>query len=72
MVHLRQPFFSIAAAAIFGLLGLLYGANAVADIPITIAMFGFEAVITPVMNYVAAGLMFVMAYFALAHLKNER
>lgn len=72
MVHLRQPFFSIASAAIFGVLGLMYGANAASGVPIVIGMFGFEAVVPPVMNTVVAGLMFVMAYFALVHLKKER
>ena len=66
MVHIRQPFFSIVTAIIFSIMGLLYGWNAAE---------GNSAVLGPInlgvpTTWGLAGVMFLMAYFAIVHLKE--
>lgn len=67
MIHIRQPFFSIATAAIFALLGL--GAACIAVNPEPLIIMGEEA--PKQVLWAFTGLAFVMAYFALVHLKNS-
>lgn len=65
MVHIRQPFFSIATATIFGGLGLIYGIGANDGYPVVLG----GAELDSVYGYALSGLLFLMAYFALVHLK---
>jgi len=66
MVHIRQPFFSIVAAVIFGLLGTLYGLSAGQG---SGAVLGSIELNVPV-TWALSGVMFLMAYFALVHIKE--
>ena len=66
MVHMRQPFFSIAASIIFSLLGLVYAIDAVHGDTVTMA--GANA--SPSLLWAIAGMMFLMSYFSLVHLKD--
>jgi len=68
MFHIRQPFFSIVSAFIYTLMGLLFAGSAVDGV--TSHLGGFE--LGPVAAWVFTGLMFVMAYFSLVHLRHER
>jgi len=64
MIHIRQPFFSIAASAVFGLLALLLDAatNSV------VVIGGTE--LTSSAAWALTGVLFLMAYFSLVHLKD--
>jgi len=66
MIHIRQPFFSIANAAVFALLGLGAACLAVNAEPLVI--MAQEAPKQALWAFV--GLSFLMAYFSLVHLKN--
>ncbi len=66
MVHMRQPFFSIATSIIFSLLGLVYGIDAIHNNAVVIA----GAEVSPSALWTIAGTMFLMAYFALVHLHD--
>jgi len=66
MVHIRQSFFSIATAVIFSILGLLYGLGAAKGMGATIG----SAELSTSVTWALAGLMFVMSYFALVHIKD--
>jgi len=66
MVHIRQPFFSIAAASVFGILGLLFGIDAARNSVVIIG--GVELAQNAV--WALTGVLFLMAYFALVHLKD--
>ncbi len=66
MVHMRQPFFSIATSIIFSLLGLVYGIDAIHNNTIIIA----GAEVSSSALWAIAGIMFLMAYFALVHLND--
>jgi len=66
MVHIRQPFFSIVSATIFMLLGLLYGVSNVNGDPISIGVVKF----VPPVSWAVTGIMFLMAYFSLVHMKK--
>jgi len=66
MVHIRQPFFSIITATVFSLLGLMYGLTAAKGVGI---MFGtIELNISA--TWALTGVMFLMSYFALVHIKD--
>lgn len=65
MVHIRQPFFSIAAASIFGALGLIYGVGAMVGYPFIL----LDAELDPTVGYALSGLLLLMAYFSLVHLR---
>ena len=67
MVHIRQPFFSIATAVIFAALGFAFAMSAYADMP---AMLG-GAELSASVATALSGLMLLMAYFSLVHLKHE-
>lgn len=67
MLHIRQPFFSIATATIFAALGLIYSLGVQMNLPPV--LIGVE--LDPVMGYVMSGLFFLMAYFSLVHLKYK-
>jgi len=67
MIHIRQPFFSIATAAIFALLGL--GAGCLAVNTDALIIMGETAPDQALWAF--SGLAFVMAYFALVHLKEK-
>ncbi len=67
MIHMRQPFFSLATASIFLVLAILSGGSAISGQPIEFA----DVVFTQVPAYMMTGLMFIMAYFALVHLKHK-
>jgi phosphate/sulfate permease len=79
LVHIRQPYFSIINAAIFGLLGLAFSLSAHFEIQVVLnglpavspQMVLSGAVISPAMGFVIAGVFFVMAYFSLVHLKYK-
>lgn len=66
MVHMRQPFFSIAASIIFSLLGLVYAIDAIHGNTVTMA----GAVISPSLLWAITGTMLLMGYFSLVHLKD--
>lgn len=67
MLHIRKSFHSLASAAIFLVLGLLYSMSALSGTPIILS--GLE-IATP-MSWAVVGLMFVMAYFSLVHITHE-
>jgi hypothetical protein len=67
MVHIRQPFFSIAAAAIFGALGLMGGMSIMTNSPVVFG--GNELNDQTLWSFI--GVMFLMAYFSLVHLKED-
>jgi len=66
MIHIRQPFFSIAASAVFGLLALLFGIDAATNSVVVIG--GTE--LTSSAAWALTGVLFLMAYFSLVHLKD--
>jgi len=66
MIHIRQPFFSIITATIFGLLAVMYGIAAGHGTGI---MFGSIELNVPA-TWALTGVMFLMAYFALVHIKD--
>lgn len=66
MVHIRQPFFSIASASVFGILGLLFGIDAARNSAVMIG----GAELTQGATWALTGVLFLMAYFALVHLKD--
>jgi hypothetical protein len=68
MIQIRQPFFSIVTSAIFALLGVLYGLNAGKGVSTMIG--GVEMNTSG--TWAFTGLMFLMAYFALVHMKYDR
>ncbi|MBP9760541.1 MAG: hypothetical protein KBD24_04255 [Candidatus Pacebacteria bacterium] len=65
MVHMNQPFFSIVSAAIFSILGLFFGSMGVLGDMVT---FGYLEVTSQAV-WGITGLMFIMAYFSLVHLR---
>ena len=65
-VHIRQPFFSIVTAIIFGLLGLFYGIGAVQGAGVMLGSFELDVAV----SWALTGVMFLMAYFALVHLTD--
>lgn len=64
LIHMRQPFFSITTGGIFALLGLLFGLASGTNS----LVFGGVAIGSSA-SWALTGLMFVMAYFSLVHLK---
>lgn len=69
MVHIRQPFFSIMTAMIFSLLGLLHGLDAINGTGVVMISNNVE--INTSAAWALTGVMFLMAYFALVHLKED-
>lgn len=67
MVEMKQPFFSIAAAILFALWGLAHGVRSAMELPVSIN--GWDMPLW--FSYAITGLMFVMAYFALTHLRHK-
>lgn len=65
-IHIRQPFFSITTAIIFGIFGLMYGLAAAKGMGV---MLGTLSLSVPV-SWAISGIMFLMAYFALIHLTD--
>jgi len=66
MIQIRQPFFSIVTAIIFGFLGFMYGVNAMNNIGVTFGTIELNLSA----SWALTGVMFLMAYFALVHLKD--
>lgn len=66
MVHMNEPFHSIAAAAMFGIFGLLFGAAAISEVPVIIADLSLNMTAA----WMISGVSFVMSYFSLVHLKR--
>lgn len=66
MVHIRQPFFSILTAVVFGVLGLLYSFDAMNG---TVVFIG-GAELPAGATWALVGLLFLMAYFAIVHMKD--
>ena len=66
MLHIQQPFFSIVTAGIFTLLGVFYGVTAGSGEGVIFS----NVQITVSASWALSGLMFLMAYFALVHLKD--
>jgi|GEM_PF-2740857 len=67
MTHLKHSSFSIAAAGTFGLLGLLFG---IAGFTGSEVSFG-DLVFSNSAAWIFTGLLFVLSYSALIHLKND-
>lgn len=67
MVEMRQPFYSILSAFIFADLGLLFVIAATNEWAIQL---GSVIVNTPT-AMALSGLMFLMSYFALAHMMHR-
>lgn len=65
MVRMRQPFFSIAAAAIFSITGLLIASEVAKGDSVRIGDL-HENIL-----WGMVGVMFLMAYFSLVHLKDK-
>lgn len=68
MVEMRQPFYSIVSAVIFGGLGLAYGIQSIG---------GFEVVfggiqLSSQLGWAISGVLFLMAYFSIAHLQTKK
>ncbi len=66
MVHIRQPFFSIAAATLFGALGLMGGMSIMTHSSV---VFGGTELNDPTL-WMFVGVMFLMSYFSIVHLKD--
>jgi hypothetical protein len=67
MVHMREPFLSITSGVIFAILGLIF-ANAAATTE-TINLANVE--VTSSVSWALTGVLFIMAYFSLVHLKYK-
>ena len=67
LIHMRQPFFSIANATIFLVLGIFFGGASIAAQPVAFADLEMGVQI----SWVITGVCFVMAYFSLVHLKYK-
>ena len=65
-IHIRQPFFSIVTAIIFGILGLFYGIGAVNGTGVVLGSTELNVSV----SWALTGVMFLMAYFALVHLTD--
>lgn len=65
MIHMRQPFYSIASAATYLLCAI--GLGLLAATPDAVLLFGTTAPSSAL--WALCGLMFLMAYFSLVHLK---
>jgi len=65
MIHMRQPFHSIATAAVFLVFGVLFGGAAISQSGVTFA----DVTLNEQATWAATGLMFVMSYFSLVHLR---
>jgi len=66
MLHVRQPFFSLAVASFLSALALLHGMGLATGNAVVIA--GFE--LSDSAGWAVVGVMFLLAYFALVHLKD--
>lgn len=66
MVHIRQPFFSIITATVFSLMGLMYGISAGKGAGIAFGTIELNMSA----SWALTGVMFLMAYFALVHIKD--
>jgi hypothetical protein len=67
MVRIRQPFFSIATAFVFSALAVMYGLNAATGVSVFIGSVEFNAAA----SWALTGVMFLMAYFALVHIRDK-
>jgi hypothetical protein len=67
MIHIRQPFFSIATAVIYGILGVIIGQGAGQS---TTVMLG-SLELNQATGWALTGVLFLMAYFSLVHLKDR-
>lgn len=67
LVHIRQPFHSIATATVFLILAIFFGGAALSNAPVHFAdlELGLRTMWT------MTGLMFVMSYFSLVHLRHK-
>jgi hypothetical protein len=67
MIEMKQPFYSIAAAIIFATWGLIHGIRSVQQWNLQVGSWDM-----PIwFSFAIAGLMFVMAYFSLAHMRHK-
>lgn len=64
---MRQPFFSIANSIIYIALGLVFGVAGTAGDTIQFGTFTFSSSAL----WALTGIMFLMAYFSLVHLRNK-
>ncbi len=67
MLHIRQPFYSITTSGIFTLLGLLFGLEATKGTMVPLGVVE----LSPSMTWGLTGILFLMAYFALVHLRYK-
>ncbi len=68
MLHMRQPFYSIVSAIIFGGLGLVYGLQSINGFDVR---FGGVTLSTQI-GWAISGVLFLMAYFSIAHLQTKK
>ena len=68
MIEMRQPFFSIANSAIFMVLGVFFGSLGTTGEAVSLGYLSMPSQAL----WAATGLMFIMAYFSLVHLKTEK
>lgn len=66
MLHIRQPFLSIAMAIIFSVLGLMYGLATAKEVNVVLGTIELNASA----SWALTGIMFLMAYFAMVHIKD--
>lgn len=67
MIQMKQPFYSIAAAVIFVAWGIVHGVRSVQQWEVMIGGWAMPIEV----SYAITGLMFVMAYFSLIHLRHK-
>lgn len=67
MLHIRQPFYSITTSGIFTILGLLFGLEAAKGTTVPLGVVDLNSAMT----WGLTGLLFLMAYFALVHLRYK-
>ncbi len=67
MMSMRPPLFDAAAAFVFALFGVAFGYAAVSDAPISFVEF----TLTTSAEWAVTGLSFVMAYFAVVHMRRS-
>ncbi len=66
MIRIRQPFYSIASSIVFTAHAILYGVNAINGVYFSIG----NAMFSPSVTWAMSGLMFLMGYFSLVHIRD--
>lgn len=67
MIHMRQPFFSIANSVIYIALGMVFGIAGTAGHTVQFGTLVFDASAL----WALTGIMFLMAYFSLVHIREK-